>query len=215
MVQKIFNLIVLDASGSMYSIRNEAIAGVVETVQTIRTSQEENANQEHLLSLVVFNGQYITIVFDRMPITKVPDLNEKDCQPTDNTPLYDAMGYSITNLQRYIDEDDNVLVTIITDGYENASREWNHQRIYQLVEDLKKKNWLFTYIGANQDALKVAKDMGIDHSMNYKSDAEGTKAMFRTELRSRKSFYDKLARGISLKQAMAEEDYFVDDDKDA
>lgn len=215
MVQKIFNLIVLDASGSMYSIRNEAVAGVVETIQTIRTSQEENANQEHLLSLVVFNGQYITIVFDRMPITKVPDLNEKDYQPTDNTPLYDAMGYSITNLQRYIDEDDNVLVTIITDGYENASREWNHQRIYQLVEDLKKKNWLFTYIGANQDALEVAKGMGIDHSMNYISDAEGTKAMFRKELRSRKSFYDKLARGISLKQAMAEEDYFVDDDKDA
>ena len=150
-----------------------------------------------------------------MPITKVPDLNEKDYQPTDNTPLYDAMGYSITNLQRYIDEDDNVLVTIITDGYENASREWNHQRIYQLVEDLKKKNWLFTYIGANQDALEVAKGMGIDHSMNYISDAEGTKAMFRKELRSRKSFYDKLARGISLKQAMAEEDYFVDDDKDA
>ncbi len=215
MVQKIFNLIVLDASGSMYSIRNEAVAGVVETIQTIRTSQEENANQEHLLSLVVYNGKYITIVFDRMPITKVPDLNEKDYQPTDNTPLYDAMGYSITNLQRYIDEDDNVLVTIITDGYENASREWNHQRIYQLVEDLKKKNWLFTYIGANQDALEVAKGMGIDHSMNYISDAEGTKAMFRKELRSRKSFYDKLARGISLKQAMAEEDYFVDDDKDA
>ena len=215
MKQKIFNLIVLDASGSMYSIRNEAVAGVVETIQTIRTSQEENANQEHLLSLVVFNGQYITIVFDRMPITKVPDLNEKDYQPTDNTPLYDAMGYSITNLQRYIEEDDNVLVTIITDGYENASREWNHHRIYQLVEDLKKKNWLFTYIGANQDALKVAKGMGIDHSMNYMSDAEGTRAMFRKELRSRKSFYDKLARGISLKQAMAEEDYFVDDDKDA
>ena len=150
-----------------------------------------------------------------MPITKVPELNEKDYQPTDNTPLYDAMGYSITNLQQYIDENDNVLVTIITDGYENASSEWNHQRIYQLVEDLKKKNWLFTYIGANQDALKVAKDMGIDHSMNYMSDAEGTKAMFRKELRLRKSFYGKLARGISLKQAMAEEDYFVDDDKDA
>ena len=215
MNQKIYNLIVLDASGSMYSIRNEAIAGVVETVQTIRTAQKENADQEHMLSLVVFNGAGIATVYDRMPITKVPDLNEKDYQPTDITPLYDAMGNAITNLQRYINEEDNVLVTVITDGYENASREWNHQRIYQLVEDLKKKNWLFTYIGANQDALKVAKDMGIDHSMNYMSDAEGTKAMFRKELRSRKSFYDKLARGISLKQAMAEEDYFVDDDKDA
>ena len=150
MNQKIYNLIILDASGSMYSIRNEAIAGVVETIQTIRTAQEENA-----------------------------------------------------------------LVTIITDGYENASREWNHQRVFQLVEDLKKKNWLFTYIGANQDALAVARDMGIDHSMNFMSDAKGTKAMFMKEKRSRKAFYDKLARGMSFKRAMFEEDYFVDDNEDA
>ena len=211
MKQKIYNLIVLDASGSMYSIRNEAIAGVVETVQTIRTAQSENAEQEQLLSLVVFNGKYIATVFDRMPITKVPDLNEKDYQPTDNTPLYDAMGDAITNLHRYINEDDNVLVTIITDGYENASREWNHQRIFQLVEDLKKKNWLFTYIGANQDALAVAKGMGIDYGMNFMSDAEGTKAMFKREKLSRSAFYGKLARGISFSASKSQE-YFVDDD---
>lgn len=212
MNQKIYNLIVLDASGSMYSIRNEAIAGVVETVQTIRTAQNDNANQEHLFSLVVFNGRSIATVYDRMPITKVPDLNENDYQPTDNTPLYDAMGNSITNLQRYINEDDNVLVTVITDGYENSSVEWNHQRVFQLVEDLKKKNWLFTYIGANQDALKVAKGMGIDHSMNYMSDAEGTKAMFRKERLSRKAFYGKLSAGKRFFEAKSE-DYFVDDDQ--
>jgi Mg-chelatase subunit ChlD len=214
MKQKIYNLIILDASGSMYSIRNEAIAGVVETIQTIRTAQGENAEQEQLLSLVVFNSKRIATVYDRMPITKVSDFNEQDYQPTDCTPLYDAMGNSITNLQRYIDENDNVLVTIITDGYENASREWNHQRVFQLVEDLKKKNWLFTYIGANQDALAVARDMGIDQSMNFMSSVEGTKAMFMKEKRSRKSFYDKLARGMSFKKAMAEEDYFVDDNQD-
>ena len=214
MNQKIYNLIILDASGSMYSIKNEAIAGVVETIQTIRTAQTEDAKHEQLFSLVVFNGKQIATVYDRMPIAKVSDFNEKDYMPTDNTPLYDAMGDSITNLQRYIDEEDNALVTIITDGYENASREWNHQRVFQLVEDLKKKNWLFTYIGANQDALAVAKDMGIDHSMNFMSDAKGTKTMFAKEQRSRTAFYNKLARGISFKKAMAEEDYFVDDDKD-
>ena len=211
MNQKIYNLIVLDASGSMYSIRNEAIAGVVETVQTIRTAQKDNANQEHLFSLVVFNGKGIATVYDRMPIDKVPDLDANDYQPTDNTPLYDAMGNAITNLQRYINEDDNVLVTVITDGYENSSVEWNHQRVFQLVEDLKKKNWLFTYIGANQDALKVAKGMGIDHSMNYMSDAEGTKAMFRKEQFSRKAFYGKLSAGKRFFEAKSE-DYFVDDD---
>ena len=212
MKQSIDNLIILDASGSMYSIRNEAIAGVVETVQTIRTAQEENKEQDQLLSLVVFNGKKIATVFDRMPITKVPDLNEKDYQPTDNTPLYDAMGDSITNLRRYLDEDDNVLVTVITDGYENASREWNHERISKLVEDLKKKNWLFTYIGANQDALAVAKDMGIDHSMNFCSNVRGTKEMFLKERRSRKAFYDKLGMGTSFALAKSER-FFVDDEE--
>ena len=211
MNQKIYNLIVLDASGSMYSIRNEAIAGVVETIQTIRTAQKDNANQEHLFSLVVFNGRSIATVYDRMPIDKVPDLDANDYQPTDNTPLYDAMGNAITNLQRYINDDDNVLVTVITDGYENSSVEWNHQRVFQLVEDLKNKNWLFTYIGANQDALKVAKGMGIDHSMNYMSDADGTTAMFRKERFSRKAFYGKLSAGKRFFEAKSE-DYFVDDD---
>ena len=211
MNQKIYNLIILDASGSMYSIRNEAIAGVVETVQTIRTAQKDNANQEHLFSLVVFNGDGIATVYDRMPIAKVPDLNEKDYQPTSNTPLYDAMGNAITNLQRYINEDDNVLVTVITDGYENSSMEWSHQQVFQLVEDLTKKNWLFTYIGANQDAMKVARAMGIKHSMNYMSDTEGAKEMFRKERLSRSAFYAKLSAGKRFFEAKSE-NYFVDDD---
>lgn len=211
MNQKIYNLIILDASGSMYRIRNEAIAGVVETVQTIRTAQKDNANQEHLFSLVVFNGNSIATVYDRMPIAKVPDLDEKDYQPTSNTPLYDAMGNAITNLQRYINEDDNVLVTVITDGYENSSMEWSHQQVFQLVEDLTKKNWLFTYIGANQDAMKVARAMGIKHSMNYMSDTEGAKEMFRKERLSRSAFYAKLSAGKRFFEAKSE-NYFVDDD---
>ena len=210
MKQKVYNLVVLDASGSMYSIKNEAIAGVVETIQTIRTAQDENADQEQLFSLVVFNGKRIATVYDRMPITKVSDFKEKDYLPTDNTPLYDAMGDSITHLHQNINEEDNVLVTIITDGYENSSVEWNHQRVTQLVEDLKKKNWLFTYIGANQDALAVAKDMGIDHGMNFMADAVGTKKMFLKEKLSRHAFYSKLAGGKSFSDAK-EEDFFVDD----
>lgn len=213
MKQKIYNLIVLDASGSMYAIRQEAIAGVVETVQTIRSAQEKNANQEQLLSLVVFNGSSITTVYDRMPIANVPDFNERDYQPTDNTPLYDAMGSSITHLFRHIKEDDNVLVTIITDGYENSSVEWNRQQIFQLVEELKKTNWLFTYIGANQDALAVAKNMGIEHSMNFRSDSKGTKCMFLKEKLARSVFYEKLAEGVHFSKAKSEK-FFMDDEED-
>lgn len=213
MKQKIYNLIILDASGSMYSIRNEAIAGVVETVQTIRTAQTDNHEQEQMLTLVVFNSNQTYTVYDRMPISRVPDFNKNDYKPTSGTPLYDAMGDSITNLCRYINEEDNVLVTIITDGYENASVEWNHQRIFQLVEDLKKKNWLFTYIGANQDALAVARDMGIDNSMNFMADAVGTKKMFMKEKLSRSAFYSKLSKGKSFSDAKSE-GFFVDDESD-
>ena len=213
MKQKIYNLIVLDASGSMYSIRNEAIAGVVETVQTIRTAQDENGDQEQLFSLVVFNSNQTSTVYDRMPISRVPDFSKDDYKPTSGTPLYDAMGDSVTNLCRYINEEDNVLVTIITDGYENASVEWNHQRIFQLVEELKKKNWLFTYIGANQDALAVARDIGIDHSMNFMADASGTKKMFMKEKLSRSAFYSKLSKGKSFSDTKSE-DFFVDDESD-
>ena len=213
MKQKIYNLIVLDASGSMYAIRQEAIAGVVETVQTIRSAQEKNASQEQLLSLVVFNGSSITTVYDRMPIANVPDFNERDYQPTDNTPLYDAMGSSITHLRRHIKEDDNVLVTIITDGYENSSVEWNRLQIFQLVEELKKTNWLFTYIGANQDALAVAKNMGIEHSMNFRSDSKGTKCMFLKEKLARSVFYEKLAEGVHFSKAKSEK-FFMDDEED-
>lgn len=213
MNQKIYNLIILDASGSMYSIRNEAIAGVVETVQTIRTAQTDNPEQEQMLTLVVFNSNQTSTVYDRMPISRVSDFNENDYKPTSGTPLYDAMGDSITNLCRYINEDDNVLVTIITDGYENASVEWNHRRIFQLVEDLKKKNWLFTYIGANQDALAVARDMGIDNSMNFMADAVGTKKMFIKEKLSRRAFYSKLSKGKSFSDAKSE-GFFVDDESD-
>lgn len=213
MTQKVYNLVVLDASGSMYSIRKEAIAGVVETIQTIRTAQTKNADQEQLFSLVVFNGSYVATVFDRMPIAKVPDLDEKAYQPTSNTPLYDAMGNSITHLRQYLEEDDNVLVTIITDGYENSSREWNHRSIFQLVKELKKSNWLFTYIGANQDAISVAKGMGIDHSMNFDADIEGTKEMFLKEKRSRSALYDKLGKGIKFSQAKCET-FFVDEEEE-
>lgn len=212
MKEKIYNLVILDASGSMYSIKNEAIAGVVETIQTIRTAQTDNAEQEQLFSLVVFNGKQINTVYDRMPISRVSDFTEKDYVPTDNTPLYDAMGNSIANLQRYIDEDDNALVTVITDGYENSSMEWNRQRVFQLVEDLKKKNWLFTYIGANQDAMAVGKSMGIQNNMNFCSDAEGTKRMFMKEKFSRIRFYDKLAKGKSFTDAKSE-DFFADDEE--
>ena len=214
MEKKVFNLIVVDESGSMSIIRKQAFEGLNETLETVKKMQEAHPELEQRITLMTFDSGHKTFLYDNKSGREAEKLAWNQYNPGGATPLYDAIGLGISKINAIAGKDDEVLVTVITDGYENASREWNHQRVFQLVEDLKKKNWLFTYIGANQDALAVARDMGIDHSMNFMSDAKGTKAMFMKEKRSRKAFYDKLARGMSFKKAMAEEDYFVDDDHD-
>lgn len=177
MKQRVFNLIILDASGSMSSIENEAIGAVNETIQTIRNAQKKNEDQGHFLSLVVFNSDEVKTVYDCVEADKVEELTSKQYCPSSCTPLYDAMGNALTALQKKVAEDDNVLVTIVTDGYENASVEYNGTSINALVESLKKKNWLFAYIGANQDAKAVGRSMGIHSTMEFQASVEGTAVM--------------------------------------
>ena len=90
-----------------------------------------------------------------------------DYIPNDCTPLFDAMGRSLNELKSHVEDEDVVLVTIITDGYENASREYNGIHIKNLVAELRAKGWVFAYIGTNQDVDAVADDMGIRSRMSY------------------------------------------------
>lgn len=113
--------------------------------------------------------------------------------PNSCTPLYDAMGESLNKLKKHVGDDDVVLVTIITDGYENASREYSGHGIKRLVAELKEKGWVFAYIGTNQDVDAVADDMGIGSRMRYQYSPEGAARMFAQERVSRKRFFDRLA----------------------
>ena len=164
MENKIYNLIILDESGSMSYIKPQAISGLNETLQTIKDAQEKYENQSHYVTLVSFNTNRIKTIYDCCPICRIQELNDNDYQPSACTPLYDAMGISLTQLKEEVKDEDNVLVTIITDGYENASCEYSGKAIAQLVEELKTKGWVFAYIGANQDVEKVASSMGIRNS---------------------------------------------------
>ena len=195
---------ILDRSGSMHGLEDDTIGGFNSFIE-----KQKDVDGQCLVSTVLFN-QTSKVIYDRASLKEIKEMTGQEYVPSGSTALIDAMGDSITHLHQYINEEDNVLVTIITDGYENSSVEWNHQRVTKLVEDLKKRNWLFTYIGANQDALAVARDMGIDHSMNFMADAAGTKAMFMKEKRSRSALYNKLAKGKSFFMAKSE-DYFEDE----
>lgn len=197
MKTRIFNLIILDESGSMYSIKNQAVTGVNETVQTIKSAQEQYDDQEHFVSLVTFNSKSVKTIWDRQSADGANEIGDNDYHPNCGTPLYDAMGRALNELRGYVADNDKVLVTIITDGYENASVEYSGTAIKALVEELKAKGWVFTYIGANQDVEKVASTISVTNVMNFQSTHAGTSDMFCKERRSRARWFDRLSKGIS------------------
>lgn len=210
---KVYNLIILDQSGSMITIYAPALAGVNETLQTIRMTKEDHPEQEHYVSLIAFDGVPQTglrysVIYDGTPAEKVTDITKEQYRPYGNTPLFDAMGRAINELRDKAKDNDVVLVTIITDGYENASREYTGLAIKALVEEMRKKGWVFTYIGANQDVEKVAESMSINNRMAFNADMAGTKAMFEKERISRGKFFSKIVDRKSYSREDFEKDYF-------
>lgn len=188
---RVFNLIILDESGSMCAIKGEAISSVNESIQTIRCAEKENENQKHFVSLVTFNQKART-VYDCEPVSEIREMTGDDYHPDCCTALFDAMGYALTRLAVKVKDDDRVLVTIVTDGMENASTEYNRHAIKKLVEELKGKGWVFTYIGANQDVFEVAASMSIKNALSFTATDEGTREMTRRVNSRRKSFFARL-----------------------
>ena len=125
---QVFNVIILDRSGSMECIRQAAVDGFNETLAGIRKAQEKFADtQEHYVSLVTFCSCETKQVFDKVPVANAHPLTTSDYTPCCCTPLYDAMGFTLTAMRKHVKdiEDMAVVVTIITDGMENASHEFN------------------------------------------------------------------------------------------
>ena len=212
MKQKVFNLIILDESGSMQMIEKQAVNGLNETLQTISNAQCEHEEQQHYVSFVTFNTNGIRTVMDRMEVEGGKSLKWTDYQPNACTPLYDAMGQSINELKGHVNDEDVVLVTIITDGMENASREFCGKDIKKLVSDMKEKGWVFAYIGTNQDVDAVADSMGIRSRMAYEYSQTGAEDMFNVEHCRRSVFYSKLAN--EGKEFMRKKDFdFFEDAK--
>lgn len=194
---QIFNVIILDRSGSMESIRQAAVDGFNETLAGIRKAQEQFADtQEHYVSLVTFCSCEIKYVYDKCPVVQTHPLALEDFQPCCTTPLYDAMGMTMTKMRGQIKDMEDVVVvaTIITDGLENASREYDGKMVKKLVEQLRVEGWTFTYMGANQDALEVAMNLSIRNSRNFDYTHEGTCASMEKDRRTRMNFFNRLSQ---------------------
>ena len=172
----IYNVIILDESGSMSSIYKETLQSMNEVLGGIRKDQEDHPDQQHNVTIVTFEGHGIAGIKmrrDRVPVEKIENFTGKDYRPGGCTPLYDAMGQTLNRLEGLVTAEDKVMATIITDGYENASEEYSGRTIKSLVSRLRDKGWVFAYIGANQDAVEVAKDLNISNALNYDATPEG------------------------------------------
>ena len=188
---KIYNLVILDKSGSIESIRTEAINGYNETLGSIKATQLKFLDtQEHFVSLAAFCDCGIDMIYDMTPIKDADKLTKEKYDPCCCTPLFDAIGKTVKALKKKIadEEDAGVLVTIITDGYENSSKEWDAKGVAKLIEECKEDGWMFSFIGAGEDVVKVATTISITNTMVWENTSEGTKKMFDDENDARVRF---------------------------
>ena len=188
---QVYNLVILDKSGSMESIRTEAINGYNETLGSIKSTQLKFMDtQEHFVSLAAFCDCGIDMIYDMTPIKDAEKLTREKYDPCCCTPLFDAIGKTVKTLKKKIAdvEDTAVLVTIITDGYENSSKEWDAKGVSKLIEECKEDGWMFSFIGAGEDVVKVATTISITNTMVWENTSEGTKKMFDDENEARERY---------------------------
>ncbi|NPD47602.1 vWA domain-containing protein [Lentimicrobium sp. S6] len=173
-------IMLLDRSGSMDSIKEETILGFNSFIK-----KQIESNPNTLISLYQFDDKYDK-VFENTPLSNCPELNKYSFIPRGLTALLDAIGITIKRNKPIknkldIETNEQTVFVIITDGYENASEKFTLSKVHNLIKKMESKhNWQFVYLGANQDAIKVAATFGIDEkrAIKFASDSLGTRDVF-------------------------------------
>ena len=202
----VYHLIVLDESGSMRCITRATISGCNETIQTIRMMQGQTIEaQRHYVSIYLFDTTKSRYIIKEEKVDKVREITEEDYRPYASTPLFDALGFTLTELKRTIEREKDTLgyVTIITDGYENASRQYNLNSVKTLIDELKEKNVIFSFIGANIDAADYGKKLHIDNFMQFEQTDAETGAMWKREREARLRSNAKYSFNILMEDEMS------------
>lgn len=166
-------IFVLDDSGSMQSCRASTISGYNEYLQL----QKEDAKKTGIptfVSLYKFDGRNVNCVFSRASVESVEGLTEKTYNPQGTTNLYDAIGGVMMQINTQLAANkkadrDSIIITILTDGAENASYTFDNTNIKQMVEKAEGKNWGFMFLGANINAFAAGSSLGfgVNNTMQY------------------------------------------------
>lgn len=173
--------VVLDRSGSMAPLTNDTIGGF-----NTFLAEQKKVPGEAVLTLATFSTNY-TLIHDCKPINEVPALTTETYTTGGSTALLDAIARTInatgTKLAAMKEEErpSQVMLVIITDGEENASREFAHEKVMQMIKHQQEKySWSVIYLGANQDAFAVSSRLGVSagNTLSYAATAGGTKAIY-------------------------------------
>ncbi len=157
---------ILDESGSMTGCWHSTIDGFNEYINGLKKDKNKN---KYWVSLTKFEGGNIETVFEEVPVNDVEPLTTDTYCPCGGTNLNDAIGTTMTRMKKNKPRrKHNTLVIVMTDGWENMSREWSAAGVAKLVKEQEKKGWTVTFLGANIDTQKVSQSYSIDAS-NAKS----------------------------------------------
>ena len=169
---------ILDRSGSMFGLEADTLGGFNSMI-----AKQRREEGEALVSTVLFNGT-TTVLHDRVPLTRIEPMTERQYQVGGCTALLDAIGgaiHHIGNVHKYAREEDrpeHTLFVITNDGLENASHSYSADQVRRMIRRQRENyGWEFIFLGANIDAVETAAHIGIDRSraVNYHSDSRGTR----------------------------------------
>lgn len=192
---KVYNVIIMDRSGSMGEIQKPAIMGYNEVLGGVKAAATKFAEtQEHFMTLVLFDSTSIDEVYWNANPADAAILTEETYVSGACTPLYDAVGRTLTKLEKELkgDENHSVIVTIITDGYENCSHEYNLAAVKSLIEHLKKEGWSFAYMGTDHDVEGVTVSLSITNVVKFEKTEAETLRSFTKERNAREMWSHKM-----------------------
>ena len=174
---------VLDTSGSMQVIQEDAIGGFNSFL-----SDQKKAPGEALFTLTLFDTSY-DLVHQGVPIRNVPDLNSDSYRPGGMTALLDAFGRTIDEVGKRLadmpdaDRPGKVIMAVMTDGLENSSQEYTREQVFEKAKHQQEKyGWEIIYLGANQDAIKQGGLIGTPevYTCGFAATPAGIKSAYRT-----------------------------------
>ena len=200
--------VILDRTGSMESIRQDTIGGFNGFLK-----EQQAQPSPATFTLVQFDSQQpFEVLHSFTPIGMVSPLSEATYVPRASTPLFDAIGRGISDLAGRLEampvdqRPAKIVFVIVTDGHENASREFTGKRVKAMIDERRKAGWNFVFLSADEQAIPDGDSVGIDadFSLGVAKSRRGAERMWRAVSHRSVAYRGAAAPDMSLRDIKAQ-----------